>query len=144
MTKSIQQRLEEKFIPVTESGCWIWVGASVEAGYGVIRIDGKNRRAHRISYECYVGEIPEGLIIRHKCDVVSCINPDHLELGTQTDNVADRDKRGRHGNNKITHCPKGHPYSGDNLYMNGKRRCCVICSRAATKEWRKNKKENKS
>ena len=55
----------------------------------------KTVSAHRVSYEAYNGEIPKGLVVRHKCDNPSCINPDHLELGTQQQNVADRENRGR-------------------------------------------------
>ena len=77
-----------------EGGCWVWVG-SKRAGYGLMSKGNKTVSAHRVSYEAYNGEIPKGLVVRHKCDNPSCINPDHLELGTQQQNVADRENRGR-------------------------------------------------
>ena len=80
---------------LAENGCWEWVGYSGSGGYGMIGRDGKNVRAHRVSYEAYKGEIPKGMVVRHTCDNPACINPDHLLLGTQKDNAADRTARGR-------------------------------------------------
>lgn len=72
-------------------GCWIWDGTKDWKGYG--RYAG--RPAHQRSYEIFVGEIPEGQIIRHACDVRDCINPAHLTPGTQADNSNDMKARGR-------------------------------------------------
>lgn len=80
---------------LAENGCWEWVGYYGSGGYGMMSKDGKNQRAHRISYEAHKGPIPKGNVVRHTCDNPACINPDHLILGTQKDNVADREARGR-------------------------------------------------
>jgi len=83
--------------PIPPSGCWIWTGASDSKGYGRMASGFKKSplKAYRVSYELFVGIIPDGLVVRHKCDVTSCVNPNHLEVGTQKDNMQDASKRGR-------------------------------------------------
>lgn len=76
--------------------CWVWTGATVGVGYGWFR-DGY---AHRRSYELFVAEIPEGQLIRHKCDNRLCANPEHLELGTKADNNQDARERNPKANGK--------------------------------------------
>jgi hypothetical protein len=77
------------------SGCWIWTKTKLtEYGYGRIRLDGKDRLAHRVSYEQFIGAIPNGLLVCHHCDVRSCVNPDHLYVGTIADNMDDAVRRG--------------------------------------------------
>lgn len=80
---------------LAENGCWEWVGYFGSGGYGMMSRNGKNQRAHRISYEAYKGTISKGMVVRHTCDNPACINPDHLILGSQRDNVADREARNR-------------------------------------------------
>lgn len=80
---------------VKEFGCWEYRGPKFANGYGQVKIDGKPKLLHRISYEHFVGNIPRGLIVRHKCDNPPCLNPDHLETGTVAQNNADRNNRGR-------------------------------------------------
>ncbi len=77
-------------------GCWLWQGATSDNGYGTIIKDRKYERAHRLSYEIFVGPVPAGQVVRHKCDVTNCINPAHLAVGTQADNIRDAVSRGRH------------------------------------------------
>ena len=81
----------------TEPGCWLWVGSTSDNGYGNIAVDHPRdiRLAHRVSYEMHKGPIPEGLLVRHKCDMRCCVNPAHLEVGTQRDNLKDMVERGR-------------------------------------------------
>jgi len=78
------------------SGCWLWAGWNNGRGYGRIEVKGKYRKAHREAYEAIHGEgSANGWQVRHKCDTPECVNPDHLEIGTNADNVRDRQKRGR-------------------------------------------------
>jgi hypothetical protein len=101
----ISFRLIEKIIP-RENGCWEWTDYKDKDGYGNIRIDGKNKKAHRVSYETFVGYIPEGMCICHTCDNPPCINPSHLFIGTFDDNNKDRDKKGRGIHGEKVHTAK--------------------------------------
>lgn len=84
---------------VVKDGCWAWMGAKDSHGYGVLSsrfgAGHSPEKAHRVSYEKVNGKIKEGLVIRHKCDNPECTNPDHLEVGTQKDNMVDCSRRGR-------------------------------------------------
>lgn len=88
-------RFEGKFIPVPESGCWLWTGAVDDCGYGRIAVNKINRTAHRISWLLHKGDIPKNMCVCHVCDVPSCVNPNHLFLGTHASNMKDRDEKGR-------------------------------------------------
>lgn len=90
---ALRERFEAKFY--VTPGCWIWIPPMSKRGYGQLKADGKVWRVHRLSYELYVGAIPNGLVVRHRCDTPSCVNPDHLILGTQADNMRDMAERGR-------------------------------------------------
>ena len=87
---------------VTRSGCWEWNGHRDGRGYGRLRVEGRLQPTHRVAYEIWVGPIPEllgtdfrGTVIMHKCDNPPCINPEHLEPGTQAQNMRDMRTRGR-------------------------------------------------
>lgn len=77
--------------------CWTWTGIIEQTGYGSIKSKGLKLRAHRVSYELLVGDIPEGLCILHRCDNRTCVNPKHLFVGTNIDNVDDMIAKKRHG-----------------------------------------------
>ena len=88
--------------------CWEWQKCKFKDGYGQIGINYKKHRTHRISYQKFIGPIPKGKCVLHKCDTRSCCNPNHLFIGTKKDNAKDRDlkKRGtigeRNGCSKLT------------------------------------------
>lgn len=105
------------------TGCWPWTGAT-SRGYGKILDHGQMKSVHRVSWELTYGSIPDGLGVLHRCDNPPCVRPEHLFLGTATDNNRDRDVKGRNGFSRKTHCPQGHPYDGNNLYLwRGGRKC---------------------
>lgn len=76
--------------------CWLWTGSTDKNGYGRLRHNGRQRGAHRFSYELHLGRIPKGLFVCHECDTPGCVNPAHLWLGTPANNATDRDRKGRH------------------------------------------------
>lgn len=106
--KSSQNRFWAKVARAGPENCWIWTAYRLPDGYGQFRIEGRTVRAHRFSYELSVGPIPNGLCVLHHCDNPPCVNPAHLWIGTQIDNLRDRDAkwrqaRGRHhGRAKLT------------------------------------------
>jgi len=89
------ERFKNKIEPITESGCWIWMGTLHSFGYGWFWLNGTVKLAHRISWEIFKGTIPRDKCILHKCDIPYCVNPNHLFLGTRIDNNIDRDKKKR-------------------------------------------------
>lgn len=80
---------------ITSSGCWEWTGYTNPDGYGWTSFNGTTLSTHRLSWKFHNGDIPKDLKVLHKCDNRPCINPDHLFLGTQADNVRDMDKKKR-------------------------------------------------
>lgn len=94
-TSTTVNRLLKYRIIDESSQCWIWTKAKDKDGYGLMTVADIMRRVPAVSYETFVGKIPDGLIIRHKCDNPPCFNPDHLETGTQKQNRQDAFERGR-------------------------------------------------
>ena len=89
-------RFMQHVIPEPNSGCWLWISATKQNGYGVFNCgDETTVRAHRWSYEFHKGPIPNGLVVCHSCDVRCCVNPHHLWVGTVKQNQMDMMKKGR-------------------------------------------------
>lgn len=129
----------ERFLEKTRTlnnGCVEWTAYVGENGYGRFWIDGKNALAHRWSYEFHKGPIPDGLVADHLCRNTRCVNPDHLEPVTTSENV----RRGAGPQiaveryEQITHCPQGHEYTEENTYRGGRGRTCWTCKRAKRRE----------
>lgn len=134
-------RLSLRVMP-DETGCWIWIGAKNANGYGigqVLRPDGRRSTTtiHRVVYEALVGPIPTGLVVDHSCNVRPCVNPDHLEAVTQRENLQRSTASALAINARKTHCIRGHPLAGANLYVppSTTNRQCLTCRRVAAKAW---------
>ena len=131
------KRIGERAV-VQADGCWVWSGNRDRQGYGRIGFLGRRSMlAHRASYQARVGFIPDGITLDHLCRNRACVNPDHLEPVSLSENC----KRQAARCSKVSHCPQGHPYSGDNLviHANGFRRCRA-CAREALIRHRQKRK----
>lgn len=129
---------------LNEDGCWLWTGHLVRNGYGEIAIPGGRKYVHRLAYELFVGPIPDGMQLDHRCHSNSprcigicehraCFNPDHLEPVTaRENNLRSRSLSAAHA--RKTSCPNGHPY--DYATPTGRRRCRT-CDNAKRNQRRK-------
>lgn len=92
-----RERFEANYERGSDGECWEWLGGKDRHGYGQFRTEKKQHKtmAHRFSYEIHIGPIPDGMKVCHSCDNPSCVNPDHLWVGTQADNVRDMIAKGR-------------------------------------------------
>ena len=122
--------------------CWNWIGCMDENGYGIISIKIRkyvyiNLGAHRLSYLIFNGCLVSNLIVCHSCDNPSCVNYFHLKQKTYKENMEDKINKGRHHEQRVTHCPFGHEYSEENTYMtpSGSRKCRV-CTKRIKNEYR--------
>jgi len=94
MRKPIIDRFLSKICRQSSDGCWLWNGSINNSGYGEFRGE-KRITAHRWAYEYYIGKIPSGMQVLHKCDVSNCVNPAHLKLGTIQENCRDKMTKNR-------------------------------------------------
>lgn len=133
-----------KFVDKRDDGCWLWTGAKTNGGYGHFWRGDRQVVAHRWSYEHLVGPVPDGLDLDHLCRNRSCVNPDHLEPVTRSENLL-RGETGKHGNEGLnsapainrnkTHCKHGHAFTPENTYISTnkrkgtKHRACRACHR---------------
>jgi hypothetical protein len=92
--RTIKERFFEKVYKTSD--CWIWTGALTKSGYGHMVVNGKVIDSHRISYELFHGKIPDGMLIMHSCDNKKCVNPDHLKIGTYSENMKDWHSKNPH------------------------------------------------
>ena len=135
---SPHRRFWSKVEKIAGCDCWIWTGALAKKGYGHLSKgrDINESQAHRYSYRLAYGPIPEGMLVCHKCDIPCCVRPDHLFLGTYTDNILDAVKKRRHGNSRLTQCPAGHSYDSARWYRGS--RYCRVCELERTRQLRAN------
>jgi hypothetical protein len=124
--EKLRERVLDRISPEPNTGCWLWVGKMVPNGYGTVNVGYKRMMAHRLSYTLFKGEIPTGMEIDHKCRQKACVNPDHLEPVSRSENMIRNWPFD--GRNKPT-CVRGHLLDG--ISSNGKqlRRHCVTCKR---------------
>ena len=140
------RRFQKKIELDILTGCWLWRGGITEHGYARFY---RNRRivaAHRVSYEHWNGTLSSNLVLDHLCRNRHCVNPQHLEQVTLQENIH-RGINPAAQNLRKTHCPEGHPYSGENLIieptkrrLNDGRRC-KICSQIRTRNYHNRRKE---
>lgn len=127
----IPKRIACKIMPVTESGCWIWLGSQLgrdRSRYGSVWFHGRNRAVHRVIYEIFKGEIGDSLVLDHLCRVTLCCNPDHIEPVDNRTNIL-RGVGAAAVAAKAIRCRNGHDFSGDNLRVYKGGRKCIICTR---------------
>jgi hypothetical protein len=126
----------KKTEPEPNTGCLLWLGTiHAKTGYGTCRYGDRNVLAHRQAVLFSGRTIPEGLEVDHLCRVRCCVNPSHLEVVTTLENMRRAMRGARRHNAEKTHCPRGHPYSGENLVMWRTYRYCRICLRQNQRNW---------
>jgi hypothetical protein len=124
-TEQLRQRFLS-YVVERESGCKEWTGG-VSEGYGTFSIERRTYRSHRVAYRYFVGPIPDGLMVLHKCDNPLCVNPAHLFAGTALDNVRDMIAKGRDSfGEPKEYCSRGHKFSEVGKSKSGG---CAQCNR---------------
>lgn len=133
-------------------GCWLWIAATNDHGYGYISIDGRMVRAHVFAYEQEFGPVPDGMVLDHTCHTSDvsceggrscvhrrCVRPSHLTPTTNRQNVLSG-KTLAGDNARKTECSKGHPFNDENTYVapDGSRKC-RMCRRATSAKYRDKK-----
>lgn len=145
--KSVKERFYKYFEPEPNTGCWLWTGDMYpNTGYGKTHLRGISGLAHRASYSLFVGPIPHGKQLDHRCRVRSCVNPSHLEPVSAMENLHRSELTIASINSKKTECPHGHPYSGDNLaiyYGKYTARYCRACKDVRNKKLAEIKRANR-
>lgn len=130
----ILERFFDK-VEITES-CWLWTAGTLKGGYGQFKIGETCNQSHRLSYEWFVGPIPDGLVIDHLCRTHNCVNPDHLEPVTPRENVL------RSAPVLSGCCKRGHPFEGKNLVRYRGQRVCRACNALRQREYQARRRSN--
>lgn len=115
-----------------DNSCWEWIASKNPDGYGNFYYNKRIDRAHRVSYILEHGPIPKGMLVCHNCDNPGCVNPSHLFLGSQKDNMSDCSKKRRIFNSNKTHCKHGHEFTPENTIDRARKiggRKCRQCQR---------------
>ena len=138
MPEHLRERAKERLLKhriIATTGCWLWDGEHLNR-YSRTHV-GKEFQTdvHRLSYMLFVGPIPYALHVLHRCDNKPCYNPEHLWIGTDKDNLNDMAAKGRHHNQRKTHCPYGHPLDGhtNRRTHQGFQRYCTVCDKERDK-----------
>lgn len=121
-------RFQSKYT-TKSNGCMLWNSPLDKDGYGTFYFARRNRRAHRVAWFFANGEIPEGLVVNHKCKNHGCVNPQHLEVVTKKENALKDSVSIPALNARKTHCPNGHPYDGTQTIRGKVQRICTICTK---------------
>lgn len=125
---------------VADNGCWEWRFGRDKDGYGKLKLDRRDVRAHRYAYEVFRGPIPDGLVLDHLCRNPPCVNPDHLEVVTAVENSA-RGNGISALNARKTHCKRGHEFTPENTRHQPGGRDCWACYRIRSAKWSQRRKE---
>jgi hypothetical protein len=122
------------------SGCWQWLGPKNCYGYGTAKMFNVRRMAHRLAYELFRGEIPEGKCLDHVCRKRDCVNPEHLRVVTNRENLfAPRSQSPAKVNSEKTHCPRGHEYTPENTFHAKGLRGGRVCRTCRHDRWKREK-----
>lgn len=135
-------------VTIDGNGCWIWKLSVGSHGYGNAFIGGASMVAHRVSYAAFVGELLPKMVIDHLCKVRRCVNPGHLEQVTQKMNIYRTNNAGilvaAKKNAQKTHCPSGHEYTNENVYIYRGSRICRLCHKKHARNYSRKTRGSKA